>query len=58
MRRDLFMVPTWYKASHWVASWDMYGHPETLPPYSLGYLDFWWHDAEGEARLRAAGALR
>ena len=56
--RDAFiMVPTWYKSGHWVAYYDMYKHPE-IPPYDLGYLDFWWYDADRAAELKAAGALR
>ncbi|EYD74511.1 Oligopeptide ABC transporter, periplasmic oligopeptide-binding protein OppA [Rubellimicrobium mesophilum DSM 19309] len=58
LRYDLFEVPTWFKANHWVAYWDMYDHPETIPPYSLGYLDFWWYDEAGAKRLHDAGALR
>ena len=57
LRANGFWVPQWSNQEHWVAYWDMYGHPETLPPLALGLLDFWWHDAEGEARLRDAGAL-
>ena len=58
LRAQGFWVPQWEKAEHWVAYWDMYGRPEPLPPLALGTLDFWWHDAEGAARLRASGALR
>jgi microcin C transport system substrate-binding protein len=58
MRRDLFIIPIWYNPSYWVAYFDMYDHPEVLPPYSLGHLDFWWYDAEGAEALRAAGVLR
>jgi microcin C transport system substrate-binding protein len=58
MRREMFMVPTWYLANHWVAYWDMFEYPEPLPPYSLGHLDFWWYNAEKAQALRAAGALR
>jgi microcin C transport system substrate-binding protein len=58
LRHEFFMVPVWYNDSHWVAYWDQYAHPEELPPYALGPLDFWWYDAEGAAELRAAGALR
>lgn len=53
-----FWVPQWFKGKHTVAYWDMYGHPETLPPYSLGELDFWWYDADKAARLKEAGAIR
>ena len=31
---------------------------EPLPPYDLGYLDFWWYDAEKAEALRAAGAFQ
>jgi microcin C transport system substrate-binding protein len=36
----------------------MYDHPDPLPPYALGNLDFWWYDAERGAALRAAGVIR
>ncbi len=58
MRRDLFIVPVWYNPTYWTAYYDMYRHPDELPPYALGYLDFWWYDAEAGERLRAEGALR
>ncbi len=58
MRRDMFIVPVWYNPTYWVAYYDMYRHPDVLPPYDLGYLDFWWYDAEAGDRLRAEGALR
>ncbi|MFP4304938.1 extracellular solute-binding protein [Rhodosalinus sp.] len=58
LRHEFFMVPVWYNDSHWVAYWDQYDHPEELPPYALGPLDFWWYDAEGAEELRDAGALR
>lgn len=58
LRYEFFIVPAYYKADHWVAYWDVYGHPETIPPYDLGYLDFWWYDAEKGEQMRASGALR
>ncbi len=58
LRAERFWVPQWFKASHWVAYYDMYEHPEVLPPYALGNLDFWWFNAEKAAALRAAGAIR
>tara|TARA_R110002110_G_scaffold227724_2_gene443172 strand:+ start:177 stop:2105 length:1929 start_codon:yes stop_codon:yes gene_type:complete len=58
LRYEFFMIPVWYNDVHWVAYYDQYEHPETIPPYGLGYLDFWWYDAEKGAALRAAGALR
>ncbi len=50
-------VPQWNKNTHTVAYYDMFDHPEELPPYALGQLDFWWYDAEAAARLEAEGAL-
>ena len=57
LRAMRFWVPQWYKDVHTVAYFDMFEHPETLPPYDLGYLDFWWFDADGYESLKAAGAL-
>lgn len=53
-----FMVPQWYKPVHTVAYYDMYGKPETIPPLDLGYLDFWWYDADKHEALKDAGVLR
>jgi microcin C transport system substrate-binding protein len=35
----------------------MYRYPDTLPPYALGILDFWWVDQDAFARLKAEGAF-
>ncbi|SDF00856.1 extracellular solute-binding protein [Sulfitobacter delicatus] len=58
LRHEFFMIPTWYNDSYWVAYYDQYDHPDEIPPYALGYLDFWWFDKEGADQLRASGALR
>lgn len=58
LRYQFIMVPVWYNPSHWVAYYDQYEHPETIPPFSLGQLDFWWFNQEKADALRAAGALR
>ncbi|MBM7069489.1 extracellular solute-binding protein [Actibacterium sp. 188UL27-1] len=50
-------VPQWFKNKHTVAYYDVFRHPEELPPYALGNLDFWWYDAERAAELKAAGAF-
>lgn len=57
LRAEKFAVPQWFKGAHTVAYYDMYRHPETLPPYALGELSFWWYDAERAAELKAAGAF-
>ncbi|MEW9918328.1 extracellular solute-binding protein [Marimonas sp. MJW-29] len=58
LRYEFFMIPVWYNDSHWVAYYDQYEHPDTIPPFALGYLDFWWYNDEKAQALRAAGALR
>lgn len=58
MRAKRFMVPTWYLGKYWVAYWNMYEHPENLPPYALGDEDLWWIDADKAAALKSSGALR
>ncbi len=58
MRAMRITVPQWYKNVHTVAYFNMFEHPETMPPYDLGYLDFWWFDADKHAALKAAGVLR
>lgn len=58
MRFDYFMIPVWTLSDHWVAHFDMYEHPENLPPFSLGHLDLWWINQDKLADLKSAGALR
>lgn len=58
MRALKFEVPQWYKNVHTVAYFNMFEHPETMPPYDLGYLDFWWFNQDKYEALKASGALR
>ena len=57
LRSKMFWIPQWFKAVHTVAYYDQYEHPDPLPPYALGELDFWWFNAEKAGVLDAAGAL-
>ena len=58
LRAYRFWIPQWYNATHRVAYWDMYEHPENIAPYSLGQLDYWWYNAEKANALKANGVLR
>jgi microcin C transport system substrate-binding protein len=58
LRAEIFWIPQWYKAVHTVAYYDMYEHPENLPPYALGEMNFWWYNAEKADALKAAGVLQ
>lgn len=57
LRAKHIWVPNWYKGSHFLAYWDVFGRPEEKPPYDRGD-DFWWWDEEKYQSLRAEGALR
>ena len=58
LRAYKFWVPQWYNATHRVAYWDIFEHPETIAPYALGQLDYWWYNAEKAQKLKDAGVLR
>jgi microcin C transport system substrate-binding protein len=57
LRSQFILVPRQYKKDNWVAYYNMYEHPATLPPYALGELSIWWYNAEKADALRAKGAL-
>ena len=57
LRAKGFWVPQWFKDVYTVAYYDMYRHPEELPPLALGYLSFWWYDEEAGDALRESGAV-
>jgi microcin C transport system substrate-binding protein len=58
LRSQWVIVPRYYKRDNWVAYYNMYEHPETLPPYSLGELSIWWYNAEKADALKAKGVLK
>src|SRR6266516_1341224 len=46
IRTGRYWVPHWYKASHWLAYWDVFSRPTTKPRYARGVPDTWWYDRE------------
>jgi len=58
LRSQYVIVPRYYKKDNWVAYYNMYEHPETLPPYALGELSIWWYNAEKADALKAKGVLK
>lgn len=58
LRHEFFVVPAYYKSDNWLAYFDMYEHPEDMPPFAVGEMDFWWVNPEKAEALKAAGALR
>jgi microcin C transport system substrate-binding protein len=54
-RAGRYWVPQWYKASHWIAYWDVFGQPATKPRYARGAPETWWYDSDKASKLRRAG---
>ena len=57
LRSYYFWIPQWFKDVHTVAYYDYYEHPENLPPYDMGLLDFWWINNEKYNDLKNKGAF-
>jgi microcin C transport system substrate-binding protein len=51
IRTGRYWVPHWYKASHWLAYWDVFGRPATKPSYARGIPETWWYDREKAAKI-------
>ena len=50
--RSHYVIPNWHLNAFRIASWDLFGRPETAPRFSLGF-DTWWIDEAKAARVRA-----
>jgi microcin C transport system substrate-binding protein len=55
IRAGRYWVPQWYKASHWLAYWDVFGRPPTKPRYARGAPETWWTDAAKAAKNEGKG---
>ena len=55
IRAGRYWIPQWYKASHWIAYWDVFGRPPAQPRYFRGIPETWWHDAGKAAKNQRAG---
>jgi microcin C transport system substrate-binding protein len=55
IRAGRYWVPHWYKGTHWLAYWDMFGRPAAKPRYARGIPETWWYDREKAARLEQRG---
>jgi microcin C transport system substrate-binding protein len=51
IRSGRYWVPHWYKASHWLAHWDVFSRPATKPRYARGAPETWWYDRDKAAKL-------
>ena len=55
LRAGHYWVPGWYKPSHWIAYWDMFGRPTVKPRYTRGIPETWWFDADKAAKVERSG---
>jgi microcin C transport system substrate-binding protein len=51
IRTGRYWVPHWYKASHWLAYWDVFGGPATKPRYARGIPETWWYDRDKVTKI-------
>jgi microcin C transport system substrate-binding protein len=55
IRAGRYWIPHWYKPSHWIAYWDVFGRPAAQPRYFRGIPETWWHDRDKAAKLQRSG---
>ncbi len=54
-RAGRYWIPQWYKASHWIAYWDVFARPATKPRYGRGAPETWWYDGDKAAKIERPG---
>ena len=55
IRSGRYWIPHWYKGTHWLAFWDVFGRPATKPRYARGIPETWWYDRDKAAKLEQRG---
>ena len=55
IRAGRYWIPNWYKASHWIAYWDVFGRPPAQPRYFRGIPETWWYDPLKAAKVPRPG---
>jgi microcin C transport system substrate-binding protein len=55
-RAGRYWVPQWFRATHPIAYWDVFSHPDKPPKYSggVGAPENWWYDAGKAAKTEQA----
>jgi len=48
------IIPSYMRGASWMARWDRFSRPETLPEYSSGFPTIWWYDEEKAERTGVA----
>jgi microcin C transport system substrate-binding protein len=55
IRAGRYWIPHWYKASHWIAYWDIFGRPPAKPRYARGIPETWWYDPDKATAVERKG---
>ncbi len=55
LRASRYWVPHWYKPTHWIAHWDVFGRPDKTPRYDPGIATTWWYDDAKAKHIKFAG---
>jgi microcin C transport system substrate-binding protein len=55
IRSGRYWIPHWYKPSHWLAFWDVFGRSAKKPRFGRGIPETWWYDRAKAAKLDERG---
>jgi microcin C transport system substrate-binding protein len=55
IRSGRYWIPHWYKPSHWLAFWDVFGRSAKKPRFGRGIPETWWYDQAKAAKLDERG---
>jgi microcin C transport system substrate-binding protein len=55
LRARHYAILTWTSATRRVAHWDMFGRPETSPPYAFTPETTWWYERDKAIAIGMAG---
>ncbi|MER2520185.1 MAG: extracellular solute-binding protein [Bdellovibrionales bacterium] len=48
-----YVIPHWHFGAYRVAAWDIFGRPNTPPPYGLDIIGDWWIDSSKAEKINA-----
>jgi microcin C transport system substrate-binding protein len=55
LRSGRYWVPHWYKPTHWIAHWDVFGRPDRSPKFATGIVSTWWWDDARAKKIAFSG---
>jgi microcin C transport system substrate-binding protein len=50
-----YWIPHYYKPTHWIAHWDVFGRPERYPRFDTGIAATWWWDDAKARKINYTG---